>query len=381
LGGLAEAYIFKKDYKQAEKYALASLELSKALNIVRYQKEMYQLLSDLYNAEHDTGKAFAAYKTYISLRDSVMGEDKKSEIVRMEMKFDQEKQQATASSEINRQRVIRNAIGGGGAVLLIAAMVSFGFYKRRRDAGQRQKEAEFSAQVSDTEMKALRAQMNPHFIFNSLNSIGNYISQHKLSAADDYLIKFSKLMRSILENSELKQVSLAKDLAALELYMQLEALRMEDKFSYKIEVGEDIDQENTLIPPLILQPFVENSIWHGIAKKAGKGRITVSIRKEGEMIHCVVEDNGVGLAGAGGAVSAGALLGADSSLGAAGKKILGDEDHPFPDRDHESEPGQSCLGTIIGPGRRDKSRGYITFGIKFLINVKSTVIIREENML
>ncbi len=295
LGGLAEAYIFKKDYDEAEKYALASLALGKQLNILQYQKEMYQLLSDLYVAKKQTDKAFDSYKTYISLRDSIMNDDKKSEMVKLEMRYEQEKQQATSAAEISRQKLVRNAIITGAFILLFAALISFAFYKKRRDAKQMQKEAEFNAQVSDTEMKALRAQMNPHFIFNSLNSISDYISKNNLQAADNYLTKFAKLMRSILENSEQKEVSLTEDLKALELYMQLESLRMNNKFTYEIKVDPGIDKENTQIPPLILQPFVENSIWHGIAKKEGNGKILVHIEKEGEMINCIVEDDGIGI--------------------------------------------------------------------------------------
>jgi LytS/YehU family sensor histidine kinase len=116
-----------------------------------------------------------------------------------------------------------------------------------------------------------------------------------LEAADDYLTKFAKLMRSVLENSEEKEVSLAEDLKTLELYMQLESLRLNNKFSYEIKVDENIDTENTLIPPLILQPFVENSIWHGIAHKKDNGKIIISIKKEEDMIHCTVDDDGVGI--------------------------------------------------------------------------------------
>jgi LytS/YehU family sensor histidine kinase len=163
------------------------------------------------------------------------------------------------------------------------------------DAKQKQQEAEFKTEVSNTEMKALRAQMNPHFIFNSLNSISDYIAKNDVDAADKYLSKFAKLMRKILENSEQKDVPLADDLKALELYMQLESLRMNNKFSYEIKVDDDIDKEATLVPPLILQPFVENSIWHGIAAKDGNGKILIHIKKESdEMINCIVEDDGIG---------------------------------------------------------------------------------------
>jgi LytS/YehU family sensor histidine kinase len=133
---------------------------------------------------------------------------------------------------------------------------------------------------------------------NSLNSIGDYISHNKNDLASDYLAKFAKLMRLVLENSEKKVVVLADDLKALELYMQLEALRMNHKFSYDLQVDNNIDPETTLVPPLLLQPFVENSIWHGIATKQGTGKIKVAIIKSQNMIKCIVEDDGIGRAAA-----------------------------------------------------------------------------------
>src|SRR3546814_10477591 len=122
-------------------------------------------------------------------------------------------------------------------------------------------------------MKALRAQMNPHFIFNSLNAIGNSIDKRDFETAGNYLTRFAKLVRLILENSEYREIPLATDLQVLELYIQLEAMRLKGKITYEIDVDEDIDAENTLVPPLIVQPLIENSIWHGLAPKDGHGRI------------------------------------------------------------------------------------------------------------
>jgi LytS/YehU family sensor histidine kinase len=102
-------------------------------------------------------------------------------------------------------------------------------------------------------------------------------------------------MRTTLEHSEQKAITLEEDLKALELYMQLESLRLNNKFTYEIKVDDTIEKENTLVPPMILQPFVENSIWHGISKMNGKGRILIEVKKENEMINCVVEDNGLGM--------------------------------------------------------------------------------------
>jgi LytS/YehU family sensor histidine kinase len=184
---------------------------------------------------------------------------------------------------------------GGAVFLILAGFCGFVFYKRNRDITTQKNEAELQTQITDTEMKALRAQMNPHFIFNSLNSIADYIDNNQTKLASDFTIKFARLMRMVLENSEQKEIPLADDLKTLELYMKLESYRLQGKFDYDIQVDEAIDQENTLVPPLILQPFVENSIWHGVAKKNGKGHITVYIHQENDMLKCVVEDDGDGM--------------------------------------------------------------------------------------
>src|SRR3546814_9386899 len=145
-------------------------------------------------------------------------------------------------------------------------------------------------------MKALRAQMNPHFIFNSLNAIGNSIDKRDFETAGNYLTRFAKLVRLILENSEYRESPLATDLQVLELYIQLEAMRLKGKITYEIDVDDDIDAENTLVPPLIVQPLIENSIWHGLAPKDGHGRIWIRVRQEQGSLCYIVEDNGVGRA-------------------------------------------------------------------------------------
>ncbi|MEL6917892.1 MAG: histidine kinase, partial [Bacteroidota bacterium] len=152
----------------------------------------------------------------------------------------------------------------------------------------------FHSKVAETELKALRSQMNPHFIFNALNSISDYMAKNNVDIANTYLLKFAKLTRSILESSEKKWINLSEDLELMELYIQIEALRLKNKLSYTITVAQEIDAENTLVPPMLLQPFIENSIWHGIAAKEGKGHIAIGIRKEGDMVVCSVDDNGVG---------------------------------------------------------------------------------------
>jgi LytS/YehU family sensor histidine kinase len=176
----------------------------------------------------------------------------------------------------------------------VASVFGFVLYKRRRDALEEKRDAESRALVSDTELRALRAQMNPHFIFNSLNSIGDYMLKKDTDTALDYLGKFAQLMRQVLEHSEHREIPLAEDLAFVELYLQVELRRQPGGFTHKIQVGEDLDPENVLVPPLILQPFLENSIWHGFADRTGPGHILVDIQREGDGLRCRVEDNGSG---------------------------------------------------------------------------------------
>nr|MBK9651143.1 histidine kinase [Bacteroidota bacterium] len=305
LEGVAEANFYLKNYTTAISYCNDALLIAKKYNKLVNQRECYLMLSDMYNEKREFDKSLEAYKNFIQVRDSIINQEVKSEIVKKEMQYEFDKKEALlksendkkeliASAEIIRQRTVKNSAIVGATILLFAAFTSFAFYNRRRDALEQNTESDFMAQVSDTEMKGLRAQMNPHFIFNSLNSIGDYISHNENKVADNYLSKFAKLMRKILENSEQKEISISDDLQALELYMQLESMRLDNKFTYEIKVDENIDIENTLIPPLLLQPFVENSIWHGIAHKQGAGKISIEIKKDGEMISCVVEDNGIG---------------------------------------------------------------------------------------
>jgi LytS/YehU family sensor histidine kinase len=170
--------------------------------------------------------------------------------------------------------------------------VVFLFYVKRREANFKAAEAEIQAQLSKIEMKALRAQMNPHFIFNCLNSIYHFMNKKDTEQASKYLIKFSNLIRSILENSLHQEVPLKDDLEALELYIQLEQMRLDHKFDYRIAIDEHIDTNSFFVPPLIMQPFVENSIWHGLSGKENGGLINIRIELQENMLKYILEDNG-----------------------------------------------------------------------------------------
>lgn len=178
--------------------------------------------------------------------------------------------------------------------LFVAAVYFIYWIRVRQIRKVEEQKTAFNLELAQVEMKALRAQMNPHFIFNSLNSINKYIWANDQRAASEYLTRFSKLIRLILENSRHQAISLDKDLEALELYMQMERLRFEQQFVFSIELGDDLETEGIRIPPLLLQPFVENSIWHGLMPKETSGKITVRIEVKGDNLYCMIEDNGVG---------------------------------------------------------------------------------------
>lgn len=149
--------------------------------------------------------------------------------------------------------------------------------------------------LKETEQKVLRSQMNPHFIFNVLNSIQSYILENNSEDAVRFLGKFSQLIRKILQHSKSSTISLADELSALELYLQLEKFRLSQGLAYEIVIDEAIQPEKVLIPPIIFQPIVENAIWHGIAPCKRKGIILITIQKKENIIVCTIEDNGMGV--------------------------------------------------------------------------------------
>ncbi len=153
---------------------------------------------------------------------------------------------------------------------------------------------EIEKQKFDLEQKALRLQMNPHFIFNSLNSIQSYILSHNTEKAVTYLGKFSQLMRLILTNSGYKYIPLREELKTITYYLDLEKLRFDNKFDYRISIDKDIDEEFMEIPPMIIQPYIENAIIHGLLHKSSKGHINIDFKLDNHNIVCSVLDNGVG---------------------------------------------------------------------------------------
>jgi ligand-binding sensor domain-containing protein/putative methionine-R-sulfoxide reductase with GAF domain len=148
--------------------------------------------------------------------------------------------------------------------------------------------------IIESRLQSLRLQMNPHFLFNALNSIQQMILANEEMVATRYLSKFSKLLRTILVHSDKESVSLKEELEILNLYVELESIRFKDSFTYNIEVDDEIDTDEIKLPTLLIQPFVENAIWHGLMHKEGDRLLTVKFSEKDECIECIVEDNGIG---------------------------------------------------------------------------------------
>jgi ligand-binding sensor domain-containing protein len=184
------------------------------------------------------------------------------------------------------------------AGIAAVCMILYGAYMNRISAIHRKQrlQFEYERKLATVEMSALRAQMNPHFLFNSLNSIDSYIIKNESRKASEYLNSFAKLIRLILHNSKSNLIPLKDELETLDLYLQMEALRFGNKFDYRIEVDDSIDTSGIQIPPLLIQPYVENAIWHGIMHQENgtRGKVFIRIWLENGSLYCTIEDNGIG---------------------------------------------------------------------------------------
>jgi tetratricopeptide (TPR) repeat protein len=280
--------------KRAEALCIEAMEYFQSAKDIVGESECYNQLISLYKKQKNYYQLSAIQEKLIMLKDSLQAEDKRSEVVRKEMEYFAEKDREAISKDILKEKAARKNILVIAIIAISSLSVILLIYKRKRDILQQKIEFENKVAMADIEMRILRLQMNPHFIFNALNSISHYIQVNEKDKADYYLTRFAKLIRATLENSEFREIPLSKELEMLKMYMDIESQRMAYNFNYQIQVHPDIDPEQTMIPPLILQPFVENSIWHGIASYSSGGMIRIEISHTNEFLNCIVEDNGVG---------------------------------------------------------------------------------------
>lgn len=181
------------------------------------------------------------------------------------------------------------------AFVIVAALVLLIGRKRAQDIrNKEQQKSLHEKKLMELEAKALRAQMNPHFVFNCLNSIKSLIQQNENEKAATYLTTFSKLIRTLFNNADKKEISLYDEIETCKLYLQLEAMRFDDRFSFAVNVDNTIDTKSIQVPALIIQPFIENAIWHGIVPGNGGGHVSLNVLRKIGTIEIVIDDNGIG---------------------------------------------------------------------------------------
>lgn len=318
------------NYDQAISFACTILgEIRMALNdpagSVKFCKRSYEIISKFESVEetrdacnclylaydklNDSKNALKFYKEYNRLNDTLKSQNKAVEVVQEQMKNEYGKKiladsiQRTAEENIKEldriekariseeqirfQRVMMISGTMIFALILVSSVLFFRINKSRQKARAQQK-------LVETELMALRAQMNPHFIFNCLSSIQNCIDKNEFSLADKYLGKFSKLLRIVLKTSRKPFITIEDEVNYLSLYIELENLRQNNSFTYSVHVAEDIDSTETEIPVMLIQPYVENAIKHGLAMKKENGLLEINFRKNEKELIISVKDNGIG---------------------------------------------------------------------------------------
>lgn len=297
---IGNAYALQKDYGNAIEYLKKSIEEADNKEDLIVQKDATRRLSEVLTDVGDFDEALTVYKEYVELVDKLVikKEQELSQAARFSKDITKKQNRITSLEsdralseskyqlsieQSKRQKLIIYSLIGGLLLLLITAFLMFKYIKQQRLANNL------------LALKSLRSQMNPHFIFNALNSVNSFIALNDERTANKYLTDFSLLMRAVLENSEEDFISLKKEIELLELYTKLEHFRFQDKFDYTINVDENINVDDFVIPPMLLQPYIENAVWHGLRYKKTKGILEISIaQSKAHEITITIADNGIG---------------------------------------------------------------------------------------
>lgn len=297
---IGNAYFLKNNLDEAIPYLEESIEEADKKEDLIVKKDATKKLADVFVASGNFEKAKEAFNAYTEAVDQLYIKkeqeisqaarisksiaEKQNRILSLENDRQLTLSQMQLSDEKNkRQQLIIYSLIGGLFLLVVLAYLMYKYIKQQKLANNL------------LALKSLRSQMNPHFIFNALNSVNSFIATNDERTANKYLSDFSKLMRAVLENSEEDFIPLQKEIQLIELYTKLEHFRFKDKFDYEISVEETIDIEAYKIPPMLLQPYIENAVWHGLRYKEDKGILDIKIcKKQKDQIEITIADNGIG---------------------------------------------------------------------------------------
>ena len=297
---IGNAYALQKDYEQAITYLKRSINEADGKEDLLVQKDATRKLSEVLRDAGEFDKALLAYQNYVDLVDKVYSKKEKDITQAIQFSKDiaakqnrilslesdralSESKYQLSTEQAKRQKLIIYSLIAGVLLLLILAFLMFKSIKQQRLANNL------------LALKTLRTQMNPHFIFNALNSVNSFIASNDERAANRYLTDFSLLMRAVLENSENDFIPLEKEIELLELYTKLEHFRFKNKFDYNLTVDKNVVVNDFVIPPMLLQPYVENAVWHGLRYKKTKGHLNITIvQTASDEIKITISDDGIG---------------------------------------------------------------------------------------
>ncbi|WP_299618626.1 tetratricopeptide repeat protein [uncultured Tenacibaculum sp.] len=299
LTNLGIAYLKNDKYKESEKYLKEAVELSKQYNFNRSQTRSQYALAELFEEKKEEKTALDFYKIAVDFEKRTLQEKNFSYVNNLISK-----QNILAKinerDNMERQFQIQDLRTEQDRNILIITLVTIALSSIALYSVYRQKLLNNDRKILLLEQQALQTQMNPHFIFNALNSIKLYVINNDQKQAVYYLNKFSKLIRNILEVSKVKEVSLKEELSTMDLYMTIENIRFSNEINYSLDINPDLNTDTIKVPPLVLQPFLENAIWHGLSSKEGEKEITLTAHKVSDDIVSVnIIDNGIGREAAG----------------------------------------------------------------------------------
>jgi len=293
LGNLGTIYRDIGQYDTALVYYRKSLELSEEVKDYFNLSWVYKDMSDLLVDRGDYKKAYENFTLYKRYQDSLDYERFRMGLEQARTLYEADKKQQDLQLLSVKLQQHRNFLYGLGGLILLLLIITFLILRQTKlKSGKRI--SEMNHKISEITQQNLRQQMNPHFIFNTLNSIQYYMYQHDKLSTNQYLTKFSSLIRRTLDNSRHTSISLKDELDALELYLELESLRFKNKFAYHISVDEEIDLIDHKIPTMLIQPYIENAIGHGLMHRDEGGNLSIDLKLENNCIACSIEDNGIG---------------------------------------------------------------------------------------
>lgn len=306
---LAKIYLSKNDYNLAKKYAIEAFSISKKTNFNAEIKAAAQILSNIYQKENNFKEAYYYEKLASKIANEIYFDEKNTIVLKETSKYESQKKQNKINQLVQEKKIVELKSQRQKSILVIAilifsllVMVAYMIFKKYKRIKEKElfqsqlEKIEADKKITESELKALKSQMNPHFIFNALNSIQNQFMYGDKNLANKQMENFTALTRDILELSVSTKITIEREIEILTRYLELEKFRFKNNFCYGISYNDTLDIEYYTIPPMLLQPFVENSIKHGLLHKEGEKKLQIhfSLTKNEEMIIVSIKDNGIG---------------------------------------------------------------------------------------